>query len=66
MLVRAAADRLTLEVRDAGRGLDRNARRGVGTHSMRERAEDVGGTVEIAAAQPHGTVVTADLPWGPS
>ncbi|MGX7729276.1 sensor histidine kinase [Rhodococcus sp. 2H158] len=66
VLVRAAADRLTLEVRDAGRGLDRNARRGVGTHSMRERAEDVGGTVEIAAAQPHGTVVTADLPWGPS
>ena len=63
---RHSADRLTLEVRDAGRGMDRNARRGVGTHSMRERAEDVGGSVAITGAQPHGTVVTAHLPWGPS
>lgn len=61
--IRSTADLLTVEVRDTGRGTGRDARAGVGTLSMRERAREVGGVVDIGAAHPHGTVVRARLPW---
>lgn len=59
---------VTLRVRDDGRGIDgtvepqRLAARGhFGLLGMRERMERVGGTLTIAAHEPSGVVVTAEL-----
>lgn len=58
-----AAERLTVEVTDDGQGLhDPSRPGGTGLESMRERAEEVGGELWLAAAQPRGTVVRAELP----
>ena len=58
-----AAERLTVEVTDDGHGLhDPGRPGGTGLESMRERAEEVGGELWLAAAQPRGTVVRAELP----
>jgi signal transduction histidine kinase len=68
---RASACRLTLslsdhalhvEVTDDGRGIAPDDRAGVGTASMRERAEELGGTLGIEAASGGGTRVSARLP----
>ncbi len=53
---------LHLEVRDDGAGLPAHTRPGVGLRSMRERAEEVGGTFEVRSAPGGGTVVLAELP----
>ncbi|OQQ25179.1 two-component sensor histidine kinase [Prescottella equi] len=53
---------LTIVVRDVGRGFDPSGPTGVGTRSMRERADELGGTVTIESGCPTGTVVTARLP----
>lgn len=57
---------LTIVVSDDGRGFDPRSASGVGTRSMRERADELGGTVVIESGCPAGTVVTARLPWGGS
>ena len=51
---------LRLEVEDDGRGM--GAGRGVGLHSMRERAEELGGTLVVGPAPEGGTRVRAELP----
>ncbi|MFZ2530440.1 MAG: sensor histidine kinase, partial [Rhodococcus sp. (in: high G+C Gram-positive bacteria)] len=61
--IRSTGELLTVEVSDDGRGARPGTRTGVGTHTMRERARDVGGVVDIAAGDPRGTVVCARLPW---
>jgi signal transduction histidine kinase len=53
---------LEVEVRDDGRGLPASIRRGVGLTSMRERAEELGGSCAVTAVAPHGTRVHASLP----
>ena len=53
---------LTVEVEDDGRGVPRDARAGVGLTSMRERAAELGGTLEIAGGAVGGTRVRAWLP----
>lgn len=53
---------LDIEVCDDGRGLPRDMRAGVGLASMRERAEEIGGSCVIAASETGGTRVTARLP----
>jgi signal transduction histidine kinase len=53
---------LCLDVRDDGRGLPEHSRAGVGMHSMRERAAELGGRCEIGPAPGGGTCVTAWLP----
>lgn len=53
---------LCIEVIDDGRGVAANARAGVGLLSMRERAEELGGTCEISRGPSGGTVVSALLP----
>lgn len=53
---------LQLEIRDDGVGLPDGFRRGVGLTSMRERAEEVGGTFAVQAVAGGGTQVTACLP----
>ena len=53
-------EQLRLRVADAGRGVPESAVAGVGTSSMRERAEEAGGTLDVHGP---GTVVEAVLPW---
>lgn len=53
-------DRLAVEVRDDGCGLPDQLVAGVGLMSMRERAEDIGGLVQILS--DGGTAVRAVLP----
>lgn len=59
---RAAGGTLTVEVRDDGVGIAADAPPGVGTRSMRERAEGLGGTVAIGPATPRGTAVVVTVP----
>jgi len=59
-------DTLVLRVQDFGRGSE-DSPAGVGTLAMRERAEELGGTLSISRAGPEGgTVVEARLPVGQS
>ncbi len=55
---------LRVDIADDGLGIAAGAPTGVGTHAMRERAEEMGGRVEIAGRDPHGTRVRAVLPIG--
>jgi len=56
--------RLTLEVEDDGTGPDDDARPGVGTASMTERAEEIGGTFTISPGPAgRGTTIRTELPW---
>jgi PAS domain S-box-containing protein len=52
---------LVLEVEDAGRGIRDDAPSGVGIASMRERVQQLGGSLEIAS-HPGGTIVRATIP----
>jgi signal transduction histidine kinase len=56
------ADVLNLEVEDDGRGVGEDHKAGVGTHSMRERAEELGGKCTIEALPLRGTLVSVELP----
>jgi signal transduction histidine kinase len=56
------ADVLHLEVEDDGRGVGEDHKAGVGTHSMRERAEELGGRCTIEALPLRGTLVSVELP----
>ena len=55
-------DALQIEVSDDGQGFVEADRAGVGLTSMRERAEELGGTFAIAKTVPCGTQITACLP----
>jgi signal transduction histidine kinase len=54
---------LTIEVTDDGVGLPETPEGGVGLHSMRERAAELGGECEIVSSWPSGTRVFARLPF---
>jgi signal transduction histidine kinase len=61
--VRLLADTtLQIEVQDDGTGLEETHPTGVGLTSMRERAEELGGSFTIKKARPCGTEITAHLP----
>jgi signal transduction histidine kinase len=53
---------LNLEVSDDGRGMGEDHRSGVGLSSMRERAEELGGSCVVESARSGGTRVKAQLP----
>lgn len=53
---------LRVEISDDGVGLPPNRRAGVGLSSMRERAEEIGGSCTVVAGANGGTRVTAKLP----
>jgi signal transduction histidine kinase len=56
------ADSLCLDICDDGVGLPPHPQTGVGLRSMRERAEELGGTCHVEANAEGGTRVTASLP----
>jgi len=59
-------DKVTLRVRDAGKGFDPNEPlhppRGWGLEGMRERVESVGGQLILDSAPRHGTTVEVTVP----
>ncbi len=55
---------LILEVSDDGVGLPAERPAGVGLHSMRERAEELGGKFSVGPSSDGGTRVSARLPIG--
>ncbi len=52
-----------LEVMDDGRGISEKRGTGVGLHSMRERAEELGGTCVVESRPEGGVRVSARLPY---
>ncbi len=65
--VRRDGDRIVAAVRDDGVGFDPELRRSstgprFGLAIMRERAEGVGGTMQLLSASGSGTVVAVELP----
>jgi signal transduction histidine kinase len=56
------ADGLRIEVSDDGIGIPEDHHPGVGLHSMRERAEELGGTCVVGHSASGGTRVQARLP----
>jgi signal transduction histidine kinase len=64
--VRRDGNRICLTVRDDGQGFDPTGaaptRPGIGLTGMRERAESLGGTLEVSAAPGAGVTVCARLP----
>jgi signal transduction histidine kinase len=56
------AEMLRVEVEDDGRGIGKDLKGGVGMHSMRERAEELGGRCTIEPIAWGGTLVSAQLP----
>ena len=61
--VRRHPDELALSITDDGVGFDPStARRGVGLRSMAERAESLGGSLELHSTPGRGTIVRARLP----
>jgi signal transduction histidine kinase len=60
--LRVRAEALEVEVSDDGQGLPPGVRCGVGLTSMRERAEELGGTCLVEALTEGGTRVCARLP----
>lgn len=63
METQGTSDLLCLVIEDDGIGIPDQEANGVGLHSMRERAEELGGTVSIERRHPSGTRVRALLPF---
>lgn len=63
--VAMTGDDLIVTVTDDGTGISDDASRGVGLSSMRERADELGGSLHILPAEGGGTTVTARLPVAP-
>jgi signal transduction histidine kinase len=55
---------LVLRIEDDGRGIPSQRPRGVGLLSMQERAQELGGTLQVESREGGGTKVTARLPLG--
>jgi signal transduction histidine kinase len=53
---------LLVEITDDGRGVPADAVPGVGSTSMRERAAELGGSLDVTTAEGSGTTVRARLP----
>ncbi|WP_433216222.1 sensor histidine kinase [Microtetraspora malaysiensis] len=58
----AVNSRLELSIADGGAGLPDGYRAGVGLHSMRERAAELGGLCVVSRREPFGTIVRAEFP----
>jgi signal transduction histidine kinase len=56
---------LKIEIRDDGMGLPKARKHGIGLDSMRERAEELGGRLELSSSQ-QGTRVYVEIPIDPA
>jgi signal transduction histidine kinase len=56
------ADTFIIHIQDNGIGIPKKYRAGVGLRSMRLRAEEIGGQLQIESVHPHGTHIMARLP----
>ncbi len=61
-VILGAGDWLELIISDDGAGLPVDIRHGVGLNSMRERVEEVGGSIQFSQAHPTGTQISVRLP----
>ena len=57
-----SSDVLGIEIQDDGKGMPEAHRAGVGLRSMRERAEEIGGTCEVEPNGRQGTCVSVRVP----
>lgn len=55
-------DTFVIHIQDDGVGMPKEYRAGVGLRSMRLRAAEIGGRLNIESVQPHGTHIIAKLP----
>ncbi len=62
LILREELGWLVVQVSDDGVGIDPDVVPGVGLHSIRERASEVGGRLEVLGAAGGGTVIRARLP----
>nr|WP_227659088.1 MULTISPECIES: sensor histidine kinase [unclassified Corynebacterium] len=62
LTVNAWEHHITLDVFDDGTGFDPTAVQGYGLPGIRSRLREIGGTLAIDSS-PHGTVLTARVPW---
>jgi signal transduction histidine kinase len=60
--LRTAGTELVLTVRDTGAGIGGTHRAGVGLAAMRERADELGGSLQVDSRPRAGTTITARLP----
>lgn len=60
--LKVVKDELMVEIADNGKGIPNTNHAGIGLHSMRERASELGGTCIIENIASGGTVVLAKLP----
>jgi signal transduction histidine kinase len=63
--VEHSAERITVRVRDDGRGFDPNRTRGLGILGMEERVKRLAGTFTVESRPGQGATVTAELPFPP-
>jgi signal transduction histidine kinase len=57
-----AGDELQIEIQDDGKGMPEAHQAGVGLRSMRERAEEIGGTCAVQSNGRQGTCVSVNVP----
>ena len=57
------AGTLRVEIEDDGRGIGEEHKVGVGLHSMRERAEELGGRCTVDSLARGSTIVSVELPY---
>jgi len=57
-----SSDVLGIEIQDDGKGMPGAHRAGVGLRSMRERAEEIGGTCVIESNARQGTCISVKVP----
>jgi signal transduction histidine kinase len=62
VLIRLGDGSLLLEISDNGKGLREETHAGVGFHSMRDRASELGGEFSVENKPSGGTIVRARLP----
>jgi len=60
--IRATDDAVVVDIADDGRGISSSPTAGFGLASMRARAEELGGDLEILPSTQGGTLVHARIP----
>jgi len=60
--VQQTEDRLTLAIRDDGRGFEAQHEKGMGLVGMQERVSHLGGTFAVSSQPGHGTSLNVSLP----